>query len=247
MILAILQARMSSTRLPGKVMAPILGQPMILRQLERVERARSFDRLLVATSTSPSDDVVARLCADNTIECFRGSLEDVLDRFVQAAKPHAPEHLVRLTADCPLADAEVIDLVVQRHLEGRFDYTSNTRVRTFQHGLDVEVCRYVCLEQAWRDSDCPWEREHVMPHLWGSGRFDVCQVRQECDHSHLRWTVDLAEDLELVRQIYAALYPPNPAFTTHDVMQLLSRRPALALLNAGQRQNAPHKRKEHAG
>ena len=233
MILAVLQARMSSARLPGKVMAPILGQPMLLRQLERVERARNFHRLLVATSSSPSDDVIARLCEDTAIECFRGSLNDVLDRFVQAAKPYSPEHLVRLTADCPLADADVIDLIIQRHLEGGFDYTSNTRARTFQHGLDVEICRYVCLEQAWRDAASTWEREHVMPHLWGSDRFHVCQVRQERNHSHLRWTVDVAEDLELVRKIYAALYPTNSAFTTDDIMQLLSRRPALAALNTG--------------
>ena len=231
MILAVLQARMSSTRLPGKVMAPILGQPMLLRQLERVGRARGFDRLLVATSSSPTDDAVARLCADNSIECFRGSLHDVLDRFVQAAKPYSPEHLVRLTADCPLADADVIDRVIQCHHEGCFDYTSNTRSRTFQHGLDVEVCRFVCLEQAWREAIRPFDREHVMPYLWGSDRFRVVQVHQEQDHSHLRWTVDVAEDLELVRQIYVSLYPSNPAFTTDDIMRLLSRRPELATLN----------------
>ena len=238
MILAILQARMSSTRLPGKVMAPILGRPMLLRQLERVQRAASFDRLLVATSSSPSDDAIARLCADHAITCFRGALHDVLDRFVQAAKPHSPEHLVRLTADCPLADPDVIDRVVEHHLNGGFDYTSNTRARTFQHGLDAEVCRYVCLEQAWEKATTPFEREHVMPYLWGSGRFRVGQLCQESDQSHLRWTVDFPEDLELVRAIYAALYQDDQTFTTADVMRLLDQRPELTALNAARRRSA---------
>ena len=238
MILAILQARMSSTRLPGKVMAPILGRPMLLRQLERVQRAASFDRLLVATSSSPSDDAIARLCADHAITCFRGALHDVLDRFVQAARPHSPEHVVRLTADCPLADPDVIDRVVERHLGGGFDYTSNTRERTFQHGLDAEVCRYVCLGQAWREGTTPFEREHVTPYLWGSGLFTVGQLCRESDQSHLRWTVDFAEDLELVRAIYAALYPGDQTFTTADVMRLLDQRPELTALNAARRRSA---------
>ena len=232
MILAILQARMSSTRLPGKVVAPILGRPMLLRQLERVQRAASFDRLLVATSSSPSDDVIVQLCTDHAVECFRGSLHDVLDRFVQAARSYAPEHVVRLTADCPLADADVIDRVVEHHLEGGFDYTSNSRMRTFPHGLDAEVCRYACLEQAWREATKPFEREHVMPYLWGSGRFHVGQLCQEIDQSHHRWTVDFAEDLDLVREIYAALYPTGPAFTTDDIMQFLRERPELSSLNS---------------
>ena len=238
MILAILQARMSSTRLPGKVMAPILDRPMLLQQLERVSRAQSFDRLLVATSTSPSDDVIARLCADDAIDCFRGSLHDVLDRFVQAARPYAPDHLIRLTADCPLADADVIDRVVEHHLEGGFDYTSNSRIRTFPHGLDAEVCRYPCLEQAWRSATTPFEREHVMPHLWNSGRFTIGQLCQESDQSHLRWTVDFPEDLELVREVYAALYPADPAFTTRDIVDLLGDRPALTAINAARNQHA---------
>ncbi len=234
-VIAIIQARMSSTRLPGKVMAPVLGRPMLLRQIERVERARSFDRLLVATSSSPSDDVIAGACGDEGIECFRGSLHDVLDRFVQAARRYAPEHLVRLTADCPLADPEVIDRIVEHHLDGGFDYTSNSRDRSYPHGLDVEVCRYACLERAWREAAAPFEREHVMPYLWGSGRFRVGQLRQEKDHSRYRWTVDYPEDLELVREIYGALYPADPAFTTHDIMRLLGARPELAALNAARR------------
>ena len=238
MILAILQARMSSTRLPGKVMAPILGRPMLMRQLERVGRAQCFDKLLVATSSSPSDDAIAGLCADHAITCFRGALHDVLDRFVQAARPHSPEHLVRLTADCPLADPDVIDRVVERHLGGGFDYTSNSRTRTFQHGLDAEVCRYVCLEQAWDEATTPFDREHVMPYLWGSGRFRVGQLCRETDQSHHRWTVDFPEDLELVREIYAALYPTDPAFTTDDIMQLLRDRPELATLNVGRNRDA---------
>ena len=228
---------MSSTRLPGKVMAPILGRPMLMRQLERVGRAQCFDKLLVATSSSSSDDAIARLCADHAITCFRGALHDVMDRFVQAARPHSAEHLVRLTADCPLADSDVIDRVVEHHLNGGFDYTSNSRERTFPHRLDAEVCRYACLEQAWRDSTAPFEREHVTPYLWASGRFRVGQLCQETDQSHHRWTVDFQEDLELVREIYAALYPSDRAFTTDDVMRLLAERPELTVLNAARRRS----------
>ena len=219
-------------------MAPILGRPMLLRQIERVGRAHSFHKLLVATSSTPSDDVIARTCAEHDIECFRGSLHDVLDRFVQAARPYTPEHLVRLTADCPLTDPDVIERVVECHLEGGFEYTSNTRERTFPHGLDVEVCRYACLEQAWRDTTAPFDREHVMPHLWGSGRFNVGQLCQESDQSRLRWTVDFAEDLELVREIYTTLFPVESAFTTDDVIRLLERRPTLTMLNAARCQSA---------
>ena len=233
MILGVLQARVSSTRLPGKVLMPILGEPMLLRQIERVRRATRIGRLLVATSSDPSDDAIEKLCRDNEVSLFRGSLDDVLDRFYRAAIPIAPDHVVRLTGDCPLADPELIDQVISFYLDGGFDYASNVVVPTFPDGLDVEVFRFSCLEQAWKEADLPSQREHVTPFIHRQpGRFRIGSFRGEKDLSGLRWTVDGPEDFELVTEIYASLYPGNRAFTTKDIFDLLGMRPELATLNA---------------
>ena len=158
MILGILQARASSRRLPGKVMKPILGRPMLERQIERLRRARRLDKLVVATSTDPSDDPIAALCRSLAVECFRGSLDDVLDRFYQAARRAAPRAVVRLTGDCPLADPAVIDQLIELHARGGYDYTSNTLTRSYPDGLDAEVTQLHCLEAAWREARLPSER-----------------------------------------------------------------------------------------
>ena len=233
MILGILQARVSSTRLPGKVLMPILGESMLLRQVERVRRATRVGRLMVATSIDPSDDPIEKLCRGNGVSVFRGSLDDVLDRFYRAAMPLAPDHVVRLTGDCPLADPELIDRVISFCLEGGFDYASNVVDPTFPDGLDVEVFRFSCLEQAWKEAGLPSQREHVTLFIHQQpGRFRIGSFRGEVDLSGLRWTVDGPEDFELVTEIYAALYPGNKEFTTRDVLDLLGRRPELATLNA---------------
>lgn len=233
MNLAILQSRMSSSRLPGKVLAPILGQPMILRQVERLRRARRLDRLVVATSTDPSDDILAEVCRAADIECERGSLDDVLDRFWQVARKYLPANVVRLTADCPLIDAELVDEVVAFHIDHGFDYTSNVLDPTFPDGLSAEVVRSECLERASREARLPSEREHVTPYFYKHrDLFRVGSYRGEPDLSALRWTVDHPEDLQFVRSVYAALYPSNPAFGTQDVLALLDREPALRSINA---------------
>lgn len=234
MNLAILQARMSSSRLPGKVLKPILGQPMILRQIERIRYARRVDRLVLATSTDTSDDVLVEHCEAASVECARGSLEDVLDRYYQVARRFGPAHVIRLTGDCPLTDPEMLDAVVEFHIAGASDYTSNSlNEPTFPNGLDVEVMRFACLEQAWRQAHLPSEREHVTPYLYNTpGRFRLGDYRGEPDLSDLRWTVDEPEDLEFIRRIYAALYPANPAFRTRDILALLEREPALSSINS---------------
>jgi spore coat polysaccharide biosynthesis protein SpsF len=234
MILAILQARMSSTRLPGKVLKPILGEPMISRQLERLNRARGFDSLLVATSTDRTDDAIELLCAENGIDCFRGSLKDVLDRFYQAAKAFKADNVVRLTGDCPLIDPQIVDKVIDFHLAGRFDYTSNKIDETFPDGLDVEVFGFNCLEQAWNEAALPSEREHVTPFIYKHpGRYRLGSYRNAVDLSSLRLTVDDEPDFDLVTRIYGALYPGNPEFTTRDILDLLDREPGLISLNSG--------------
>lgn len=223
MNLAILQARMTSTRLPGKVMAPVLGEPMIGRQLERLARAARLDRIVVATSADASDNPLAAYCEGLGHPVARGSLEDVLDRFKTAldAFPQAST-VIRLTADCPLADPEVIDATIARHVEAGADYTSNTpAVRTYPHGLDTEVMRRAALEKAWREAKAPYEREHVTPYIYRRPEvFRIASLSRSPSLAHLRWTVDLPEDLDFVREVYARLYPTNPAFTSDDVAAL---------------------------
>lgn len=228
MVLAILQARMSSTRLPNKVTKPIMGQPMILRQIERIRRSKKIDRLILATSTNKSDDVLADLCVQNNIECFRGSLDDVLDRFYQGARQTDPDHVVRLTGDCPLTDPALIDDIIGFHIDGGFDYTSNALEPSFPDGLDVEVMTIGCLKQAWAEASLPSQREHVSLFIYQKPeRFAIGIYRNETDQSDLRWTVDDIVDFEHVSAIYEALYNDNPGFDRHDILTLLERHPEL--------------------
>jgi spore coat polysaccharide biosynthesis protein SpsF len=232
MILAILQARISSIRLPGKVLKPILGEPMLARQIERLRRAKKFDKLIVATSTDPSDDVLEEFCRRVGVPCFRGSLNDVLDRFYQAALPYAPEHVVRLTGDCPLIDPELVDRTIEFHLEGGYDYTSNTLDPTFPDGLDTEVFRLDALCRAWQEAVLPSEREHVTVYIYKRpDKFRLGIYRSLIDLSYYRWTVDEPDDLELVDKIYSAIYPVNPCFNTSEVLVFLAKTPGLSTYN----------------
>jgi len=220
--LAILQARMTSSRLPGKVMAPVLGEPMIGRQVERLRRAARIDELLVATSVDPSDDPLAAYCESLKLPVFRGSLTDVLDRFRQAADafPQA-ETIVRLTADCPLTDPALVDRVISCHLEADADWTSAGMVRSFPHGLDVEAIRPSALREAAERASDPYEREHVTPYINRRPEtYRLESVSRTPSLAHLRWTVDLPEDLEFVRGVYGKLYPADPAFSTDAILAL---------------------------
>lgn len=237
-IIALLQARTSSTRLPGKVMLPILGIPMILRQIERLKRSTRLQALMVVTSTDPSDDALADLCEKNDIACFRGNLKDVLDRFYQAVAAAAPSHVIRLTADCPLADPSLIDKVIEFHFDGQYDYSTNALEPTYPDGLDVEIFRFEALAQAWREAVLPSEREHVTPFInQHPERFRLGSYKANIDLSHLRWTVDELVDFELVSRIYNELYKQNPAFGTADILKLLDRFPELRTLNTTIRRN----------
>ncbi|RZI98253.1 MAG: hypothetical protein EON90_14145 [Brevundimonas sp.] len=218
MITGILQARMSSSRLPGKVMKPILGEPMIGRQIERLKRAGRLDQLVIATSGEEGDTPLANYVRSIGVKVYRGPLDDVLERFLGAARASAASHVVRLTADCPLADWTVIDDCIALHLESRADYTSNAVVRSYPDGLDVEVVKMEVLEAAGREAAPGPAREHVTPFIYGHPeRFKLRHLTQEPNLEHVRWTVDTAEDLDFVTAAYEALYPENPAFTTVDI------------------------------
>ena len=222
MATAILQARMSSSRLPGKVLRPLLGQPMILRQIERLRRCQRLERIVVATSEDPSDDILAETLAGAGVEVVRGPLDDVLGRFLKVIEIlDLTGDMVRLTADCPLTDPDVIDACIALRREGDLDYASNGRRRTYPRGLDVEAFRVEALKQAGRETQAPYDREHVTPWLYRPGSpFTQGDLVQTQDESPLRWTVDFPSDYEFVRQVYEALYPKNPAFTSDDIRGL---------------------------
>ncbi len=235
---AILQARMSSSRLPGKVMLDLLGKPLILRQIERVRGARRMEELVLATSEDPSDDALATFCEEEKVGCFRGSLEDVLDRFYRAAQSRRPDYVVRLTGDCPLADPAVIDEVIAFCQDGGYDYASNTIEPTYPDGLDVEVFKYSALESAWREAKLPSEREHVTPFIYKHGeRFKIGSLKSNVDMSGMRWTVDVADDYSFVKKIFEELYPKNNGFGMKEVIDLLSVHPEWSGMNDGIERN----------
>lgn len=236
--IAILQARTSSTRLPGKVLKPILGRPMLERQLERLGRCRRIDKLVVATSSDESDNAIEALCSGLGIDSFRGSLNDVLDRFYRAALQYRPKFVVRLTGDCPLADPLLIDALVDFFLKGNYDYASNALQPTFPDGLDAEIMRFRCLRAAWKEAALPSQREHVTPFIYNHPeRFHIGSYTNAVDYSKLRWTVDEPEDFQMVTRIYEALYPKNKAFGSAEILALLEKSPGLAK-NAGFIRNA---------
>jgi spore coat polysaccharide biosynthesis protein SpsF len=207
---------------------------MLARQVERLKRARSIDRLVIATSVDPSDEPIAELASELGVESYRGSLEDVLDRYYEAAVPYRPSHVVRLTADCPLADWDVIDRSVQLALTGGYDYASNTLRPTWPDGLDVEVMTLAALESAWKEASNAVEREHVTPFIVARPeRFRQGSLEGPTDLSGMRWTVDEPSDFEFVSRVYEALYPGDPAFTTDDILSLLREKPELAAINQG--------------
>ncbi len=236
MVIAIIQARMASTRLPGKVLSDIAGRPMLWHVVNRVRMAHALDRVIVGTSTEAADDAIVQFCAVHHIECFRGSETDVLDRFYQAALHVAADTIVRITADCPLIDPHVIDKVIETYCAGAFDYATNTLRYTYPDGLDVEVCSMTALRRAWKEAQLASEREHVTSYLRSSERFRIANVENESDLSarNFRWTVDEAADLEFVRTIYHHMWSNHHfLFFLEDIVQLLENEPEIVRINQG--------------
>ena len=225
MILAILQARFSSSRLPGKVLKPILGKPMLLHQIERVQHSKMIDKLVVATSVDSSDDNIEKMCIDNNIEIFRGNLNNVLDRFYQCSKCYDPSHIVRLTGDCPVTDWQVIDQAIESHLSTESDYTSNILPPTYPDGMDVEIAKMSALKEAWKCAVLPSELEHVMPYIRNNLKFKKFNLECEKDLLEHRWTVDNSEDFEFIERVYKELYLDNNKFNARDILRLLERNP----------------------
>lgn len=217
--LAVLQARLSSSRLPGKVLMPVGGMPMICFMIERLRRARSIDRLVLATSAEPSDDDLAEAVAACGIEVVRGPLDDVLARFALALERYPADIVVRLTGDCPLIDPALVDRVVECVASGRAAYASNCIPPTYPDGLDCEAFRADLLERAASEARLPSEREHVTPWIRTAAADQSEPVRCSADLSSLRWTVDYADDLELVRRMVDHLGADAPGADLFDLLR----------------------------
>lgn len=221
-VIAIIQARMGSSRLPGKVIQDLAGQPMLARVVSRSRRSKMLHEVVVATTTDPADKIIVDLCIAYNWPYFRGSEEDVLDRYYQAALRYKSDAVVRVTSDCPLVDPEIINLVAREFIENSpLDYASNTLPpRTFPLGLDVEVIGFSALERAWREDDNLAWREHVTPYICRHAeKFALRSVVNSVDYSSMRWTVDTREDLAFVRKIYD--YFGHDEFSWQDVLVTL--------------------------
>ena len=231
-IAAIIQARMGSTRLPGKVLMDLGGDTVLGRVVRRVQRVRRVTEVLVATTTSGADDAIVRECERLGVASFRGSENDVLDRYYHAARAHSASVVVRITSDCPVIDPELVDETIRVFLQENAAYCSNVIPRTYPRGLDTEVFTTAALERAWREAGQPYEREHVTPYITRHGEFfRQASKSAEQDWSQYRWTVDTSEDLQLAREIYAR-FAPRDDFGWHEIIALMEREPGLAELNA---------------
>jgi spore coat polysaccharide biosynthesis protein SpsF len=221
---------MGSTRLPGKVLADIHGHPMLWYVVRRIRAAIGVDEIVVATTTQSADEAIVAFCSEYGVRCFRGSEYDVLDRYYNAARQNNAEAVVRITSDCPLIDAGVVDKTVRAFLIKKPDYASNCVVRTYPRGLDTEVMAFRALELAWSEARQPYQRSHVTPYIYENPqRFRILSVTGDEDLSAYRWTVDTLEDLQLVRALYAHFQ--DEKFLWSDAAKLMERDPQLAEIN----------------
>lgn len=237
-LVTLVQARVGSTRLPGKVLLPLVGAPLLVRVLERVVRARLSGTVVVVTTDRREDDAVVALCRRYGFPCFRGHPTDLLDRHVQAARTFGARHVVKVPSDCPLIAPEVIDCVLASYGDrlGEVDYVSNLHPPSWPDGNDVEVASREALETAWREASRTIEREHTTPFLWERPeRFRIGNVAWDSgldlSMSH-RFTVDYPEDHAFAARVYDALYPENPGFGLREILALLDADPGIARLNA---------------
>ncbi len=230
-IVAIVQARMGSTRLPGKVMQDLGGRPVLMRVVERAQAIPGVEQVVVATTHEPRDDVIERFFSMQGIPVYRGSEDDVLDRYYQAARLAGAKVVMRVTADCPFLDPFVSQRVLARFLEGGYDYVCNTQPPTYPDGLDTEVFSFAALERAWREATLPSEREHATPYIWKNpDKFRIANVVAERESAHMRWTVDRPEDLEFAREVYRHLRG-NYLGGTEEILAVLEAHPGITGLN----------------
>ncbi|ARW08609.1 cytidylyltransferase domain-containing protein [Bacillus atrophaeus] len=234
-VTAIIQARMGSSRLPGKVLKKVLNRPLLEYQIERIKRAALIDDIVIATTTNAIDKPIVELSKRLSLTYYCGSENDVLSRYYEAAKISNAETVVRLTSDCPIIDYRVIDKVIKCYLDsnGQYDYVSNTLQRTYPRGMDIEVFSASSLEKAYLESSLDYEREHVTPFIYlNPDRFNLANITYTENQKQHRWTVDTPEDFLLISKIIEKLYPAKPDFSLEDTLSLLNTFPEWSLLNA---------------
>ena len=230
MIGCIIQARMGSSRLPGKVlMESDHGKPLLYYVVNQLRHCEKVKNLVIATTTNQEDDEIEKFANNNSVSIFRGSEKDVLDRYFQCAKKYSFSTIVRITADCPLIDPQIVDRVIEKFFSENYDYATNTLIRTFPIGTDVEVFSFGVLEKTWKNAQMPSEREHVTPYIRNQGIFKTINVKNDKNISNLRLTVDRMEDFELIKQILKNI-SINPIHLG-NVLELFSRKPELIDIN----------------
>lgn len=233
-MIAIIQVRTGSSRLPAKALKEVCGKTLLEHQILRVKKSVLIDKIIIATTEKKEDDPIVDIALKTGVEFYRGSENDVLDRYYQVAKKYNQPDIVRLTGDCPLIDPAIIDLVIGYYNKNRslYDYVSNVRPATFPDGMDVEVFSFAVLEKSWQEAKLPSEREHVMGYLGQNQQlFRIGNFENKKDLSWLRITVDENEDWLLISQIFSALYPENHYFSLADILAFLEKHPELKKLN----------------
>lgn len=231
----IVQARMTSTRLPGKVLRTVLDKPLLEYQIERIRRVKLADEIVIATTINNADKSIINLCERLSISYFRGSEEDVLGRYHATAQAYGGDVIVRVTSDCPIIDPKIIDQIIRFYFDHhcKYDYVSNTLQRTYPRGMDTEVFSFKILDEAFHEANLSYEREHVTPFFYlHPRRYRLCNIAYKQDQSQHRWTVDTIEDFELITKIIENLYPHVPEFDMEDVLNLLTNYPEWTKINA---------------
>lgn len=227
---AIIQVRMSSTRLPGKVLKKLNGVTVLECFLSQLGYSESLKNIIIATTLNPQDDVIIKFAKEYGIEFFIGSETDVLDRFYQCAKEFSIHDIVRITPDCPLIDPNVIDKVIDFYINNKFDFVSNTLKRTFPYGNDVEIFSFSSLERSWKEAKKSSEREHVTPFIYNNPKlFSISQIQNPSDLTHFHWTLDREEDLMFIKTVYQKIQK-RPIYID-DILMILNNEPDILKIN----------------
>jgi spore coat polysaccharide biosynthesis protein SpsF len=244
MITAIIQTRMSSTRLPGKVLMEFSGNSVLGHIVERVSHAKSVSKIVIATTTNPADDLIVQWANDRNIPCFRGNETDVLNRYYEAAVFANAEHIARITSDDPFKDPQVTDDVAALYFNEGLDFAYNNHPPTFAEGLDTEIFSIKALTWANQEAKDPFEREHVTQFFYRNpSLFRQKNLTSPINYSHLRWTLDTPEDLAMTKTVYRHLFKPGAIFLAADILHLLEQKPEISLLNQNVSRSAMYKSK----
>lgn len=228
----IVQARLSSSRLPGKILLPGYNKPLLFHLIERLKRSKLIDKVIIATSKNPLDDIIFNLCLSRKVDVFRGSMNDLLDRYYKCAKTFKANHIVRITSDCPLMDPKIIDLMLKKyHSIKKIDYMSNVHPPSYPDGFDIEIFSFGALEKAYKLSKKNYEREHVTPYIWDNPKkfkiFNYSNLRNNKLYNKFRLTLDYKEDFFVIWNIFKNLYPKNKYFKFKEIINFLLKNPKI--------------------